>query len=182
MARFANWLLKLWGFTVQGDPANHLTHRIFVVIPHTSNWDFPLGILVRSAHKIRVGFIAKDSLFRPPWGFLFRWMGGYPVDRSKSTRYVDKVVQLFESEPRLAIAIAPEGTRKKVTRLKTGFYHIARLAKVPMILTKFDWQNRVVEFSAPFYASQSEEADFGLIHAHFRGVRGKNPDNGFEPN
>ncbi|MBK8502741.1 MAG: 1-acyl-sn-glycerol-3-phosphate acyltransferase [Saprospiraceae bacterium] len=173
-------LLRLWGFKLVGDPGNDLPHRIFVVMPHTSNWDFPLGLLVRSAGGIKVKFIGKSSLFKPPWGFIFRWMGGYPVDRSKSHNYVDSVTHLFSVYPELAIAIAPEGTRKKVDRLKTGFYHIGRKAKVPLILTKFDFENKIVEFSDPFYPSSDLEADYEVIYDYFRNVRGKNPDLGFE--
>lgn len=173
-------LLRLWGFRLVGDPGNDLPHRIFVVMPHTSNWDFPLGLLVRSAGGINVKFVGKASLFKPPWGFIFRWLGGYPIDRSRSHRYVDSVANLFSTYPELAIAIAPEGTRRKVDRLKTGFYHIALKAKVPLILTKFDFENKMVEFSPPFYPTSDIEADYALIFDYFRGVRGKNPELGFE--
>jgi len=180
MQTFSKFLLRLWGFRLQGDPSNQLTHRIFAVIPHTSNWDFPLGLLVRSAAGIKVQFIAKDSLFKPPLGTIFRRLGGYPVDRTKSHNYVEAVASLFHRQSRLAIAIAPEGTRKKVERLKTGFYHIARLAKVPIIMTKFDFAKRVVSFSEPMYPSEDMEKDFKMIKAFYQDAKGKNPELGFD--
>ena len=180
MQTFSKFLLRLWGFRLDGDPSNNLPHRIFAVIPHTSNWDFPLGLLVRSAAGIKVQFIAKDSLFKPPFGPLFRWLGGYPVDRTKSHNYVEAVSNLFQSQPRLAIAIAPEGTRKKVERLKTGFYHIARMAKVPIIMTKFDFGKKVVAFSEPLYPSGDIERDFQIMKAFYEDARGRNPELGYD--
>lgn len=180
-AWLAQKLLRLWGFTIKGDPANHLPKRIFAVVPHTSSWDFPLGILTRAAKHIDVRFIGKDSLFKPPFGFLFRWLGGYPVDRSKRTNYVEKVVQIFNDHERFSIAIAPEGTRKQVTKLKTGFYHIARLAGIPIILTKFDFGNMEVVFSDPLYPGDDQDADFATINQFFSGTKGKNPQNSYNP-
>lgn len=180
MRVISNLLLRLWGFRLEGNPGNGLPQRIFAVIPHTSNWDFPLGLLVRSAAGISVQFIGKNSLFKPPWGFIFRWLGGHPVDRTKRQNYVESVVDLFGKHPNFALAIAPEGTRKKVDRLKTGFYHIARLARVPIILTKFDYGNKRVVFSSPFYPTNDQNRDFEEIYAFFKGVQGKNPRLGFD--
>ncbi|MCB0684875.1 MAG: 1-acyl-sn-glycerol-3-phosphate acyltransferase [Saprospiraceae bacterium] len=180
MQRLSNFLLRLWGFKLEGDPGNHLKHRIFAVIPHTSNWDFPLGLLVRSAAGIKVSYIGKSSLFKPPFGFIFRALGGYPVDRSRSHKYVDAVAALFQTHPQFSIAIAPEGTRKKVDRLKTGFYHIARLAGVPIIMTKFDYGRMVVAFSDPFYPTGDLEKDFAVMSAFYKDARGKNPELGFD--
>ncbi|MBK8348603.1 MAG: 1-acyl-sn-glycerol-3-phosphate acyltransferase [Saprospiraceae bacterium] len=81
-------------------------------IPHTSNWDFPLGILMKFAMPIDVNYVGKTSLFKWPYGWLFRWLGGIPVDRKKNTNFVDSMVALYNKYDRLAFAIAPEGTRK----------------------------------------------------------------------
>jgi len=177
----ANQLLKIWGFRVVGDPANEIAKKIYVVIPHTSNWDFPLGILLRTAKHIDVQFIAKDSLFRPPFGFIFRWLGGHPVDRSKRGRFVEKVVDLYQQHDRFAISIAPEGTRKKVTKLKTGFYHIAKLANIPMVLTKFDYGTMSIHFSRPMFATDDQEQDMKQIDHFFAGSTGKVPGDGYDP-
>ncbi len=177
----ANLLLQIWGFEVEGDPGNDVSKKLFVVVPHTSNWDFPLGILLRSAKRINVQFVAKDSLFRPPFGFIFRWLGGHPVDRSKRGHFVDKVVGLYNHHARFAIAIAPEGTRKKVHQLKTGFYHIAKQAKIPMILTKFDYGTKTITFSDPFMASEDLDHDLQVIDRFFMGAQGKVPEYGYAP-
>lgn len=173
-------LLKLWGFTVVGDPGNHIPKKIFAVLSHTSNWDFPLGILLRSAEEIDVQWVGKSSLFKPPFGFIFRKLGGHPVDRTKRTNYVQSVVELYNSHDRLAIAVAPEGTRKKVDRLRTGFYHIARLAGIPIILTQFNFGEKKLVFSPPFYPTGDEERDFQEIYSFFRGVKGKNAELSFD--
>jgi len=172
-------LLKLWGFKITGDVGNSLPKKVYAVIPHTSNWDFPLGILVRSACKIRVNFIGKSSLFRRPWGFIFRWLGGYPVDRSKSTNFVDVMVDFFNKEKAFAIVLAPEGTRKKVARLRTGFYYIARQANVPIICIRFDFLEKEVRFRDPILPSD-EESDFKLMLAFFKGAQGKIPENEYD--
>ncbi|MDH3652010.1 MAG: 1-acyl-sn-glycerol-3-phosphate acyltransferase [Saprospiraceae bacterium] len=172
-------LLKFWGFKIRGDVGNHFPKKVYAVVPHTSNWDFPLGLLVRSAGKISVNFIAKDSLFLPPFGFVFRCLGGYPVDRSKSTNFVDTMVNFFRQEEQFAIVIAPEGTRKKVDRLRTGFYHIARQAQVPIICISFDFGKKEVVFREPINP-EDEEQDFAKIYAFFEGAVGKNPASGFE--
>ena len=181
LAWLADTMLKIWGFKVLGDPANDLAKKIYVVVPHTSNWDFPLGILLRTAKHIDVQYIAKDSLFRPPFGFIFRWLGGHPVDRSKRGNFVDKVVELYQRHDRFAIAIAPEGTRKKVNKLKTGFYHIAKLAGIPMVLTKFDYGTKSIVFSSPMFASHSQDQDMKQIQHFFKGTLGKVPANSFDP-
>lgn len=179
--QISKMILKWWGFKIVGDPGNHINKRLFVVIPHTSNWDFPLGLLLRSACRIKVEFVGKSSLFKPPFGWFFKWLGGHPVDRSRRTNFVDSVVKIFETHDRLAIALAPEGTRSRVPTLKTGFYHIARLAKVPMILTRFDFGNMELVFSAPMYVSGDQHRDFQMIYDFFRDIKGKNPENSFVP-
>lgn len=177
--RISAWLLRLLGWRVEGFNPRQLDKYIIIVIPHTSNWDFPLGLLVRNAWELNeVKFLAKDSLFKPPLGWLFRWLGGYPVDRSKRHNYVDAVADIFDRHERFAITIAPEGTRSKVDRLRTGFYYIALKAKVPIIMAKFDFGNKVVTFSEPFWPTGDKEADFARIREFYKDAKGKNPELG----
>ena len=119
---------------------------IVAVAPHTSWWDFPVGVLVNSGMRLRANFVGKHTLFSWPIGYLFRWLGGVPVDRRQKNNFVSATVEAFHQNERLHLVIAPEGTRKKVDKFKTGFYHIARLAGVPIVLTKFDWKNKIVDF------------------------------------
>src|SRR5688572_15279889 len=104
-------------------PYHHLKKYIVLVGPHTSNWDFLIGLAYRSVLGMdKVRFLGKKELFRPPFGFLFYGLGGTPVDRSKSSNMVDEVADLFNKHEWFAIALSPEGTRTRVDRLRTGFY------------------------------------------------------------
>lgn len=169
---------KLWGWKIEGGIPENLKKYILVVGPHTSNWDFPLGLLVRSIIRVDAKYMGKASLFKPPFGWIFRALGGYPVDRSKNNNYVEAVVDIFDSKEEFAITITPEGTRKRVNELKSGFYYIALGAKVPLIMVIFDYPAKTIRFSEPFYPSGNKEEDFEVIISHFRGVQGKNPENG----
>jgi 1-acyl-sn-glycerol-3-phosphate acyltransferase len=152
---------------------------VLIAVPHTSNWDFPVGLLARSAMGLDIKYVGKASLFRPPLGWLFRWLGGYPVDRSRSTGYVDAVVDIFNEKEAFAICIAPEGTRSRVDKLKSGFYYIALGAQIPIIMAGFDWQKKCITISAPFHPTGNKELDFSHIDAFFIGTPGKNPEQGY---
>lgn len=170
------FLLKLWGFKVTGPNPEVVPKKVYAVYPHTSNWDFLLGILLKFAMPIDVNYIAKDSLFRWPYGILFRKLGGIPVDRSKNNNFVDTMANLYNKYDKLAFAISPEGTRKSVSKFKSGFYYIAVKAKVPIILVKFDFGNKVVDYSEPFYPTGVYADDLPFIISHFKGTKGKNPE------
>ncbi|MFZ4478136.1 MAG: 1-acyl-sn-glycerol-3-phosphate acyltransferase [Saprospiraceae bacterium] len=171
-------LFKVWGWKVAGDFPHQLRKYIVVVGPHTSNWDFPFGILLRTIRHVDVKFIGKSSLFRPPFGGIFRALGGYPVDRSKSNNFVDAVVDIFNSKSEFIVAITPEGTRKKVTEFKTGFYYIALGAKVPLISAIIDYETKTVTLTEPYYPTGNKEVDFEHFLNHFRGIKGRNPEDG----
>jgi 1-acyl-sn-glycerol-3-phosphate acyltransferase len=171
-------LLKIWGFRITGPNPETIPKKVYVVYPHTSNWDFPLGILLKFGMPLKVNFVGKSSLFKWPYGGLFRWLGGIPVDRTKSTYFVDSMVNLYNSHDQLSFAISPEGTRKRVRKFKTGFYYIAYLAKVPIIFVKFDFGNKEVNFSQPFTPSGVYSEDLKIIINHFKGTKGYNPELG----
>ena len=171
--------IKLLGWKLEPHFDQFPDKYIIAVVPHTSNWDFPIGIITRSIWRQNIKFLAKASLFWGPFGTIFRWFGGYPIDRSKSQKYVDAVVDIFNSKKYFAIAIAPEGTRKKVNQLKTGFYFIAKGANIPILLCKFDYGNKKVVISKPFFPSDDFDTDFKYINNYFAGVRGKVPEYSF---
>lgn len=176
----SKWILKVWGWKME---INYTQAKaVLIEFPHTSNWDFPVGILVRSAIKADIKFVGKASLFRFPFGGLFRWMGGYPVERSKSTNFVDAVVNIFNEKEQFAIILTPEGTREKVDKLRTGFYHIAEGAKVPIVMVKFDWAKKIVGFSEPFYTTGNYDADIIKILDYYKGVKGYRPELGYNVN
>jgi len=169
----------LGGWRIKDDRPPGLDRYIVVVAPHTSNWDFPLGLCTRSLAPMGdVKYLAKKQLFKPPFGWLFRALGGYPVDRSKHNNMVDAVVDLFDKGLVSKIAITPEGTRKYQPNWKTGFYHIARKANVPIILGSFDYSRKLVELTAPITLTGDLEHDIERMKAHFRQRLGRFPDQG----
>lgn len=178
-AKAARLILKALGWKLINENERMPDQYVIIVIPHTTNWDFPLGLLARAAIDEEVAFVGKDSLFKGVLGAVMRWLNGYPVDRSKRNNYVDAVADMFQSHESFKLCIAPEGTRKKVTELKTGFYYIALKANVPLILCRFDAGRRVIDFSKPFYPSGDKEKDFAFLRAHYEGVRGLRPENSF---
>ena len=147
---------------------------------HTSNWDFPIGIIIRPIMGVDIAFAGKSSLFFFPLGIFMKMLGGYPVDRTKHTNFVDACVEIFNRKDSFKLCLAPEGTRTKVTKLKTGFYYTALKAGVPIVCCKFDWGTKTTGFSAPFYPTGDYEADLPKILVFFKGTTGKIPEYDFE--
>jgi 1-acyl-sn-glycerol-3-phosphate acyltransferase len=174
-------ILKWWGWRLLPEQPVIPSKYVIIAIPHTSNWDFPVGLLVRSALSMKVYFAGKNSLFKPPFGWLFRALGGVPINRSKRSKLVDAIAQLYEDREQFAICIAPEGTRSKVNTLKSGFYYIALQAKIPIIMIQFNWADKKIVLSDPFYPSGNKEEDFAIINNYFKGIKGKNPEWSYDP-
>ena len=174
-ARFCGALLRLFGWRVRvvWPP---VPKAVVIVYPHTSNWDFIVGILARFAVAIPIGFVGKDSLFRPPFGSLFRRLGGIPVNRRQSTGFVDGLIEAFDKADSLYLAIAPEGTRSKVDHWKSGFYHVAVAAKVPLGLAFIDYSRREVGIENWMTLSGNEAEDLAGIRAYYADKRGKKPE------
>lgn len=166
----------LWGWKIDVPYPSGVPKSIVVAMHHTSNWDFPIGILIRPIMGVNISFAAKGSLFFFPLGIIMKGLGGYPVDRSKHNNLVDACVDIFKKKDNFILCITPEGTRSKVTKLKTGFYHIAVKAGVPLVCFKFDWGHKTCGFSDPFYPTGNYEADLPKILAYFEGVKGKIPE------
>ena len=164
---------KLMGWTVNGEFPLHIKKCVVPVVPHTSWHDFYIGILIRNVWKAEVNFVGKKSLFKAPYGWYFRWMGGAPIDRTKSTDFVTAIAKVFDKKEVFRLALAPEGTRKKVERLKTGFYYIAKAAKVPIVMVAFDFENKQVKVAEAFFTSEDIDADFEKINNFYKGVKGK---------
>ncbi len=177
----AKFFLRLSGWNTTPVGAFPVKERKYVIIvaPHTSNWDFVIGVFYRSVLRLeKARYLGKKELFKPPFGFLFRWLGGTPVDRTSSQNMVDEVVRLFNAHEEFALALSPEGTRKRVDRLRTGFYNIAKKAGVPIIMVALDFWNKQVIFSDPFYPTADQAQDFEKILLFFRPIKGKIPENG----
>jgi 1-acyl-sn-glycerol-3-phosphate acyltransferase len=159
-------------------PYHSLKKYIVIVGPHTSSWDFVIGVAYRSILDMTyVRYLGKAELFKPPFGWIFKALGGIPVDRKSRHNLVDTVAELFTRHETFAIAIAPEGTRKKVDSLKTGFYFIAAKAKVPIVMVGLDYKHKTMRFSEPLYPS-NQTVDFEEIYSFYRTVEGKIPELG----
>ncbi|MBK6932075.1 MAG: 1-acyl-sn-glycerol-3-phosphate acyltransferase [Saprospirales bacterium] len=174
------FILKLWGWKITGRYPHEVPKLVLAVAPHTSNWDFPVGVLVNSACRIHANYVGKHTLFRWPFGIFFRWLGGIPVDRTRiGSNFVSATVEAFKSQERMHLVIAPEGTRKKVPKLKTGVYQIARQAGVPIALCTFNWPEKEVFFDPKlFYPTDDKEKDMAFIWNYFKDIPGKNPEQG----
>jgi len=174
---FCKWALDLFGWRTVGVFPYHIKKYVIIVAPHTSGWDFIVGVLARYAMKLEnAKYLGKQELFKPPFGFIFRWLGGFPVDRSKNSNLVDEVVKIFNSRQEFGIALSPEGTRSRVDKLKTGFYNIAKKANVPIIMVGLDYANKQICFSEPFFVTDNQTADFDHIFRFFRPIKGKYPE------
>ena len=117
-------------------------------------------------------------MFQPPHGFLFRWLGGKPVDRGQPHHVVDEVVAMFNNHDQFYLALSPEGTRKKVDHLRSGFYYVALQSEVPIIMVGLDFWNKTILISKPIMVTGDQKKDLESILAFFRTIKGKIPENG----
>ena len=170
---FGRALLALMRWTVEGDVPD-LPKFVIAVAPHTSNWDFVVGAAVMFALDLKLTFLGKHTIFRGPFEPVLRWMGGIPVDRSSSRGVVGEAVRAFEGVDARVLAIAPEGTRRRVERFRSGFLHIARGARVPVLLASLDYEARCVRFGPLFEPGPDVDAEVRRVEAFFATVRGKN--------
>lgn len=170
-------ILKLFGWRVQISVPDY-PKCIICVAPHTSNWDFVLCELAIWSVGRRAGFMMKSSWFFFPLGAIFRAMGGVPVERNRQhTSLVDTMVEKFRTEPRLVVAITPEGTRKATTKWHTGFLRIARRADVPLALASIDSATKTISLTDEFIPTDDVEADIREIKKFYRRFTGVKPEN-----
>jgi 1-acyl-sn-glycerol-3-phosphate acyltransferase len=167
-------VLRLLGWRLEGEVPN-LPRVVLIVAPHTSNWDFLVGIAAMLALGLDARWIAKDTLFRPPLGALLRWLGGNPVDRNAAEGVVGDVARRLRTEDRLFVTLAPEGTRRKVERWKTGFHRMARQGGVPVWPVALDYSRRVVALLPLFTPTDDLEADLGALRSLFSPAMARYP-------
>lgn len=171
---------RLLGWKLTGTVDPSVKKCIVIVVPHTANVDFFIALLVRGIMDVEINFVGKKELFVFPFGYYFRSVGGAPLDRSGGKNNVDATVEVFSKHETFRLALSPEGTRKKVTELKTGFYYIALKAQVPIIPVAFDYGKKEVKVGAPIPVTGNYDEDMKVILPFFKGVKGKNPERGFE--
>jgi len=177
---FWSLVMRLFGWRAVGEVPD-LSRFVFVGAPHTSNLDFFMTALTMAALGVDVHFVMKHTPFVGPVGWFLRWFGGIPLDRDRSRDFVSQMVEEFENRDRFLLAIMPEGTRGKdrdsaTKGWRSGFYHIARGAGVPLVMVLFDYANKRMRVGPAVWPGESYEAELPRIQALFEGIEGRNPE------
>jgi 1-acyl-sn-glycerol-3-phosphate acyltransferase len=168
-------ILRLMRFRFTGQIPD-LPKFVLIGAPHTSNWDFVVGMALLLALGLRVRWLGKHTIFRAPFGGFMRWLGGIPIDRARTEGTVEQAVAAFAREEKLIIGLAPEGTRKRIETWRSGFYRIALGAGVPIAVGVIDFGNRELRVDSVFHPTGDLEADIAAIRARYAGVEGKKPE------
>jgi 1-acyl-sn-glycerol-3-phosphate acyltransferase len=170
------WLFKVlgWRADYQEPP---FSKYIVIVWPHTSNLDFLIGFIFSRAYGLpQPHFLAKNSYFKGVMGSIGRWAGGIPVDRSKSTNFVDQVAAEIKQREEFVLAVTPEGTRSKTQYWKSGFYYMALASDVPVLMASIDFAKKLISYRNWFKPSGDLEADMEIIRRSYAGVQGRHPE------
>jgi 1-acyl-sn-glycerol-3-phosphate acyltransferase len=167
---------NLMGWKIKGSFDQSIKKSVVIVVPHTSWHDFYIGAFARKILKTEINYVGKKELFQPPFGWYFKWMGGVPLDRTPGQNKVEAIAEIFRKKEEFRLAIAPEGTRKKVSKWKTGFYYIALAADVPIICVAFDYSTKTVTINEPFYPTGNIDSDIKKLRSYYKGVVGKKPE------
>ncbi len=173
--RIARGLLRLLGWRLEGARPDHERY-VLIAAPHTSNWDFPLMLAFAAAFDIKVTWMAKHTLFFPPVGWIMRALGGMPVVRHKNKNVVTAMVELFRTAPDLVLVVPTEGTRERTDHWKSGFYHIARQAGVPVVPSFLDFGGKRGGFGPALELTGNVRADMQYFRDFYRDMKGKYPD------
>jgi len=174
-AKISKAILNLFGWKVVGERPKYKKF-VFIAAPHTSNWDFPIGRLSNSVMGIELKVLMKKSWFFFPVGYVLKWLGAMPIDRSKSGTVIDHIVGLFKEKEEFVFAITPEGTRSYVKYWKTGFYTIAQKANVPIVLGYLDFGKKETGIGPVIFPSGDRDADFKKIVEYYRHVKARHPE------
>jgi 1-acyl-sn-glycerol-3-phosphate acyltransferase len=167
--------LRLAGWKVLGSLPAEARKSVFIAAPHTSNWDLPYTLMVAFALRLNIYWMGKASIFRFPFGPLMRWLGGIAVDRSKTNNLVAASAQALQAaQGPVQLIVPPEGTRSKTRYWKTGFYHIAVSAQVPIVLAYMDYARKISGLGPTFYPTGDLDADMLRIKAFYVEFKGKN--------
>lgn len=171
-------IMKMCGWQIEGNVPD-IPKFVAIGAPHTSNWDFPIAMLTLFAFQLKASWMGKDSLFRGIFRPFFLWLGGIPIDRSKSNNLVRRSIQVFEANDEFILLIPPSGTRSKTASWKTGFYYIALGANVPIVLGYADFRRKVCGFGPVFYPTGDMETDLRKIQSFYADITAKYPEKQF---
>ncbi|WP_236213352.1 lysophospholipid acyltransferase family protein [Metapseudomonas otitidis] len=171
-------VFRLMGWRIEGQ-LPPLDKFVVIGAHHTSNWDFVLFIAAKFILRLNARWFGKHSIFRWPFGALMRYWGGIPIRRHLKLNTVEQAIEAFAEHRQFILVLSPEGTRRRVERWKSGFYHIACGAGVPIVPAALDFQHRRIVIGAPFQPTGNEEADLRQLLAFYRPYVPKNPDYAF---
>ena len=171
----AGWLLRRAGWSVEITVPDY-DKCIICVAPHTSNWDFILGKLAYASVGRKAGFLMKEAWFVWPLGYFFRAIGGIAVPKKRGAKLTEYIIDKFRNEPKMHLAVTPEGTRSKVTEWRTGFLRIAQGAGVPVVLGVIDAARKKISVVTEFTPTGDTEADMRAIKDYYRGYEGIKPE------
>lgn len=167
--------LRLAGWRIAGRLPD-APRYVLIVAPHTSNWDFFVGLAAKFELGLEAAWLGKHTLFRGPVGWMLRGLGGIPVDRSRPDGTVEAVLAQMQGRDRFVLALAPEGTRRRIEGWKSGFYRIAVSAQVPILPVSFDWSTRTIDLGTPFAPSGDAASDIPRLRALYRKGMAKHPE------
>lgn len=178
--QFARFLLFITGWKLEGEIPK-VKKCVIIGAPHTSNWDFFFGMLYKLYYGLNMHFLMKEELFRFPFHWVFRWIGGIPVDRKRHDNLVNRLGREILYADSFYLAIAPEGSRREVMVWKRGFYHIAKKAGVPIVLGYMDYRRKVVGVGPVFYPGGDIDKDMKEIARFYATIQAKYPGNFYLP-
>ena len=177
LAVLGGLFLRLRGWRVEGSLPPGVHRAVVIAAPHTTNWDLPYMLAVSYVLGVRPSWLGKRELFRAPFGRLMRWLGGIPVDRDRRMNLVEQAADRLREAERLFLVIPPSGTRSRAPHWKSGFYHIARTAGVPVVCAFLDYATKTGGIGLTFTPSGDIGRDMDRLRRFYRDVRGKYPDN-----
>ena len=176
MKTLSLFILKVLGWRIEGNFSPDVKKCVVVAAPHTSNWDFVLGRAALYVLGINVKYLIKKSFFVFPLNLFFKFTGGIAVDRSKHNNLVDALADLFNHYKDLKIMITPEGTRTRVDKWKTGFYHVARKAGVPVVFGFLDYRHKIAGVGPTYYLTGNFNRDMAYIQQFYQDKNAKFPE------
>lgn len=179
-SQISQWIgravLKSMGWKVAGSIPNE--KRILIVAaPHTSNWDFVIGMGALLGLNAKIRWIGKHTLFKPGISWFFRWLGGIPVNRKNPASLIEDISNMIKKDRGLMIGVAPEGTRKKINRWKTGFLRIAKTTQSKILFISIDAPSKTIKIASTLFTpTEDKENDLEFVKSYFRNFKGINPD------
>lgn len=178
MGKIVSFILKIVGWKIDQNAPEGVKKAVIVVGPHTSNWDFVIGKAAFMNYGIKGKFLIKKELFKPPFGWILKAMGGIPIDRKANNNFTEQAVSYFDNNDSMFMVFTPEGTRSYNPNWKKGFYYIALKANVPIYIAYMDYEKKIGGFHSVFQPTGNVDEDIQKIKAILSNYKGKFPEKG----